>query len=104
MKTWKIILLASLLWLCTAAAASAQKKEPLRTVTFDTNLVCENCKKKIENAIPFERGVKDLIVDVPTKQVTVTFDPAKTDTLTLEKAFAKIQIEAAVAPADQRHP
>ena len=32
-------------------------------------------------------------VDVPTKTVTVTFDPAKTNEQTLTKAFEKIKIK-----------
>ena len=39
---------------------------------------------------------KDLKVDVPTKIVTVTFDPARTDTTSLRKAFNKIGYQAKV--------
>jgi copper chaperone CopZ len=48
----------------------------------------------VTNTIPYEKGVKDVQVDVPTKTVTVTYDPAKTNNETLVKAFSKIKIKA----------
>ena len=41
-------------------------------------------------------GAENVKVDVPTKIVTVTYNPAKTNNETLIKAFAKIKLEAAV--------
>ena len=46
--------------------------------------------------IAFEKGVKDLVCDLKTKTVTVTFDAAKTDVPTLLKAFEKIGKPATV--------
>ena len=79
--------------------ASAQKKNAasLKTTVFVTD--CEHCAKKINNSIPFEKGVKEVKVDVPTKTVTVTYDAAKTSDATLLKAFKKIKVAAEVAPA-----
>ena len=64
------------------------------TVEFVTDIDCAGCAKKVTNTIPYEKGVKDVQVDVPTKIVTVTYDPAKTNNETLVKAFAKIKIKA----------
>ena len=54
--------------------ASAQKKNAasLKTTVFVTDIDCDHCAKKINNSIPFEKGVKEVKVDVPTKTVTVT--------------------------------
>ncbi len=80
--------------------ASAQKKNAsLKTTVFVTDIDCEHCAKKINNSIPFEKGVKEVKVDVPTKTVTVTYDAAKTSDATLLKAFKKIKVAAEVAPA-----
>ncbi len=59
--------------------ASAQKKNAasLKTTVFVTDIDCEHCAKKINNSIPFEKGVKEVKVDVPTKTVTVTYDAPK---------------------------
>jgi len=47
--------------------------------------------------IAFEKGVKDLVCDLKTKTVTVTYDTRKTDLETLLKAFEKIGKPATVA-------
>ena len=64
------------------------------TVEFVTDIDCAGCAKKVTNTIPYEKGVKDVQVDVATKTVTVTYDPAKTNNEALVKAFSKIKIKA----------
>ena len=78
------------------ANAQEPKKAEKKTVTteFLTDIDCAGCAKKVTNTIPYEKGVKDVKVDVETKTVTVTYDPAKTNNETLVKAFAKIKIKA----------
>ncbi len=82
------------------ADAMAQKKNAaaIKTTVFATDIDCEHCAKKINNSIPFEKGVKDVKVDVPTKTVTVTYDATKSSDATLIKAFKKIKVAAEVAP------
>ena len=77
--------------------AQAQKKggKSVTTTVFMTNLDCQGCAKKITDTIPYEKGVKEVKVDVDTKTVTVTFDASKTNNEALVKAFAKVKIEAA---------
>ena len=77
------------------ANAQTPKKGEKKTVTveFVTDIDCAGCAKKVTNTIPYEKGVKDVKVDVPTKTVTVTFDPAKTNEQALTKAFEKIKIK-----------
>lgn len=65
-------------------------------VVFATSIHCANCGKKVQENIAFEKGVKDLKVDVPTKNVTITFNPAKTDTVKLKKAINKLGYDAVV--------
>lgn len=78
------------------ANAEEPKKGDKKSVVveFVTDIDCAGCAKKVTNTIPYEKGVKDVQVDVPTKTVTVTYDPAKTNNETLVKAFAKIKIKA----------
>jgi copper chaperone CopZ len=87
---------------CSAEAAAisatnsnpekAVKSKKVEVVKFNTNLDCENCAKKILNVIPFKKGVKDCVVDVPTKTVEVTFDPRKTNAEVLKAELAKIDV------------
>ena len=93
----KKIILMCLVALFSVGIANAQtpKKGEKKTVTveFVTDIDCAGCAKKVTNTIPYEKGVKDVQVDVPTKTVTVTFDPAKTNEQALTKAFEKIKIK-----------
>ena len=57
---------------------------------------CKNCERKVLENISFEKGVKDVSVDLPGRTVTVVFDEAKTDTLTLAKAIRKLGYDAKV--------
>ena len=96
----KKIILMCLVALFSVGIANAQtpKKGEKKSVTveFVTDIDCAGCAKKVTNTIPYEKGVKDVQVDVPTKTVTVTYDPAKTNNETLVKAFSKIKIKAKV--------
>ncbi len=78
--------------------AVAQKKSDaaLKTTVFVTDVDCETCAKKIDNSIPFQKGVKEVKVDLPTRTVTITYDATKTSNDSLIKAFKKIKINAEV--------
>ena len=65
-------------------------------VVFATSIHCANCGRKVQENLSFEKGVKDLKVDVPGKTVTVTFNPVKTDTLKLKTALKKLGYSAEV--------
>ena len=69
-----------------------QKKT--ETVTFKTTIHCENCVKKVNENISFEKGVKDLSVSLDNQLVTITYDPSKTDEATLVKAIEKLGYSA----------
>ena len=77
--------------------AMAQKKQvELKTTVFQTDVDCENCAKKVDNSIPYQKGVKEVKVDVSTQTVTVTYDKAKTNDEALLKAFKKVKVNAEV--------
>ena len=80
--------------------ASAQKAAKTETVVFDTNIHCNNCKAKIENKLPFEKGVKDVQITVADKTVKVTYDPAKTDAAKLKAAIEKLGYKAEAAKTE----
>ena len=102
----KKILLMAIVALITfpviVTEAHAQKKKT-ETVVFDTGITCNNCKKKIEDNLPFEKGVKDLSVDVPSKKVTVVYDPSRTNAEDIRKAIEKLGYKAVLEkPADDK--
>ena len=75
-------------------AATTQKKSAVQTVTFSTNLRCKNCVKKVNENISFEKGVKDLKVDLAAQTITVTFDPSKTSAEKLAAAITRLGYKA----------
>ena len=55
-----------------------KKKGELKEVTFNVHLHCENCMKKVQENISFEKGVKDLHVCLEDQTVSIKYDVAKT--------------------------
>jgi copper chaperone CopZ len=74
-----------------AQVKNADKKKKTEEVTFSVNMTCENCKAKIERHISWEKGVKDLTVNLEKKQVTIKYDPAKTTEDKLKKAIEALE-------------
>jgi copper chaperone CopZ len=80
----------------TEQTVRSDKPNYKRTVVLKCDLHCQGCCDKIMKNIAFEKGVKDLVCDLKTKTVTVTYDTRKTDLETLLKAFEKIGKPATV--------
>lgn len=68
----------------------AKKKGEIKEVTFNVHLHCENCVKKVQENIAFEKGVKDLHVCLDDQTVSVKYDAAKTSEETLKAAIEKL--------------
>ncbi len=90
----KIIALFAMLALVAGVAVAAPKAEKkIVTVVFTTDIDCGHCAQKVYNSIPYEKGIKDVQVDVKTKSVTVQFDAAKNNVESLTKAFESIKVK-----------
>ena len=90
MKTTKALLLSVLFLITSVSILDAQKQsneKKIADVTFNVSMHCKSCQDKIERTIPFEKGVKDLTVDLEHKTVKVIYDPRKTNEEKLKKAF-----------------
>ena len=95
MKKIILMCLVALVAVGTANAQSPKKATKSFTTTeFITDIDCAGCAKKVTNTIPYEKGVRDVQVDLDTKTVTVTYDASKTNDEALVKAFTKIKIKA----------
>ena len=90
----KIMMILAMLAMVAGIATAAPKAEKkIATVVFTTDLDCHHCAQKVMNTIPYEKGIKDVQVDVPTKTVTVKFDEAKNSVESLTKAFESIKVK-----------
>ena len=80
-------------------AKTPQKKGEIVTTVFTVDIDRESCAARIMNNVPvIGKGIKDIQVDVPSKEVTVTYDSAKTSPEELIKGFGKIRVKAEEKP------
>lgn len=70
------------------------------TIVVHTNRVCEKCKYNLGRNIFFEKGVRDVVVDVEKKLITIKFDASKTNLAELKKYIASIGFDADDIKAD----
>lgn len=80
---------------------NAQSKSDAE-VTFSVSIDCNNCVKKIEANIPFEKGVKDLKVDLEAKTVWIKYQSDKTTKENLAKAIEKLGYSAKEIKAEKK--
>lgn len=98
----KIILMAVVAIMAAAVSTAAPKTEKqIVTTVFVTDIDCEGCAKKITNTIPYERGIKNLKVEVATQSVTVTYDASKNSIEQLTKAFESIKVKVFKALSEE---
>jgi len=104
MKKTIILAFAALMTISSAYAVAAETTEPsvltdkkpskkkgeVKEVTFLVHLHCENCVKKVQENIAFEKGVKDLKVSLEDQTVAVKYDAAKTSEETLKSAIEEL--------------
>ena len=97
-KTLTVICALALTASLTLSAVPEKKKAAAKqhTVVFCSDVECKNCEKKVMDNLSFEKGVKDLSVDIKKQTVTVTYDAAKSDTTSLAKALRKLGYKAEV--------
>lgn len=93
MKRIVLMLLCSLFAVSVVTAQNTKNKK--ETVTFLVDgMDCNNCIKKIEKNISFEKGVTDLKCDLSTHTAEVTYRTDKTTEEKLVAAFKKIGMPA----------
>lgn len=96
MKTLRIILIAVL---AIGYSQTFGQSEPIKVVQgykvdINTSAVCSMCKEAIEYDLAFEKGVKSATLDVPSKVVTVVYNPKKTDADKIRKRITKVGYHA----------
>ena len=97
----KILIFLLALMPMVAVVAGKQDKQ---VVVLSCDIHCQGCCDKIMKNIAYEKGVKDIVCDLKTKTVTVTYDANKTDIQTLLKAFEKIGKPAKIKEQKAQQP
>ena len=99
MKKILMLCLALVMGVGMCAAQKAADKKTVTTV-FTTDI---DCDKKIMNNVPsLGKGVKDVKVDLPKKEVTVVYDSTKNSDDNIVKGFASIKVKAEPKKADTK--
>lgn len=91
MKKFKSIFIVVLLISAISLTTSAQKYSDVK---IKTSAQSKLCKTNIENAIAYERGVKDCSLDLKSKVLTVKYKTKKNNADNIRKAVTKLGYDA----------
>ncbi|CAM3667039.1 heavy-metal-associated domain-containing protein [Pontibacter korlensis] len=97
-----MLFLSMVLALISMGVNAQNQKGRAETIQIKTSAVCDMCKKTLEKAMAYEKGVKSSNLDVKSKVLTVVFDSRKTDEANILKAVTKTGYDANKIPADER--
>ncbi len=70
-------------------------------IEISTSAQCEMCKDRIENELVFTKGVKDAVLDMDTKVVTVTYKTKKITEQEIIELITDLGYDAAGKPGNQ---
>ncbi|MDR0420968.1 MAG: heavy-metal-associated domain-containing protein [Prevotellaceae bacterium] len=95
----KILIIAlSLLMLTFATNAQNKKNSKISEVKLTVSeMHDDHCKQLIEKNIPFEKGIKDVDVNLKDSTVVVKYDNTKTDAEKIIASFKKLGYPAEIA-------
>lgn len=90
--------IVTMLALIVAIQVSAQE-EPIKVadgnqVKIKTSAICGMCKETLEYDMAFEKGVKNAILNLDDKVMTIVYNPKKTDALKLRQRITKVGYHA----------
>ncbi|WP_018478421.1 heavy-metal-associated domain-containing protein [Pontibacter roseus] len=100
MKSLQNLGVALLVFFTTLSVQAQNGNE--KTIQIKTSAVCDMCKKSLEKAMAYEKGVKSSTLDVDSKMLTVTFDSKKTNEDKIKKAVNDTGYDADDKPATPR--
>jgi copper chaperone CopZ len=78
------------------------KAQDVAEIKIKTSATCDMCKATIEKYLAFEKGVKRSSLDVPSKVLTVTYNPKKTTPEKIRQAVSKSGYDADDVKADPK--
>ena len=95
----RIIIL--LIWIsfcsCKTSIQSTTMLSEIEKVVLNVDMHCESCQRKIEKNISWEKGIKELHVDLNNKQVIIKYNPKKTTSHLLKSSIEKLGYNCVIA-------
>ncbi len=86
----------------SSSSKSSSSKSKIENVTFKTDIDCPSCEAKIMKSLPYQRGVKDVEVNIKSKSVTVKYDTTKTSESNLKSSLKKLGVNVVEQKSPQR--
>ncbi len=71
-------------------------------ISVKTSAVCGMCKDRIEKGLAFEKGIKDVSLDLKSKIATISYKTNKTNPEKIRKAISLLGYDADDVPADEK--
>lgn len=93
-KLIQFALLGLLIMVSTYDLKAQEPKTDLETVCYKSSMDCQNCEVTLTNYLKFEKGVKDLKVDLKTNTIKVVYKSGKNTSENLAKGIKKQGYEA----------
>lgn len=93
----KRIILFVLLSFSLGVLAQSKKNEVIK---IKTSAECEQCKKRLESNLIYNKGIKFCKLDVSSKVLTVTYNPEKTSPANIRLAVSQLGYDADEMMAD----
>jgi periplasmic mercuric ion binding protein len=93
MKTIHLItvaIISVLLFVAGSANAQTKKAKTDAEVIFSIAIDCPSCQKKLESQVPYEKGIKDMKIDLENQTIWLLYSSDKTTKETLAKALEKL--------------
>ncbi len=85
-----------------AVNLSAMSYPPVTEMTIKTSAKCAECYDNIQREFTYAKGVKSFAIDYETGDLTVKYNPGKTDPDKIRKAISKAGYDADDVPADPK--
>ncbi|MEI7663023.1 MAG: heavy metal-associated domain-containing protein [Bacteroidota bacterium] len=103
MKKSKIFvsLLILMVMVAVSPATTFGQEKKIESIRIKTSAMCKQCKDRIENGLAYEKGVKDVVLDVETKVVTIRYNTKATTPDVLRKKISKLGYDADDVPLDK---
>ncbi|MFI3303374.1 MAG: heavy-metal-associated domain-containing protein [Rikenellaceae bacterium] len=84
--------------LCAVTSVEAQSKSKTKedtvvSVTFKTDIDCPSCEAKIMKVLPYQKGVKDVVVNIKSQTVSVKYDKTKSSESAIKASLMKLDVK-----------
>ncbi len=94
MKHLKVLFTVVIAMFALTLSANAQNKDQKikkeAEVTYSVAMHCQSCVDKLENKLPYIKGVKDLKISLEQQTIWFKYDPSKTTKEAIIKELEKL--------------